>query len=461
MVAATHSTDLTGTGDGGELPHLALIPIAEITESASNPRTHFEGLEELAESIRAQGVLQPIRVRPGWATVDRDYELVFGARRLRAARLAGLEHIPAIVGPMSDGQVAEAQLVENDQRDDVHPLEQARAYARVLEVSGRDVPWIAGKVGRSESYIFKALKLLELGPKAQARWLDLGHAIPPSVAIHFARLPEDKQDEALSLAIEEAGEYALTSRTVGPWLRSRYFLRLADAPFDVQDRALVATAGACPTCPKNTAAAERIDLFDTPELAADAHCTDRACHKAKADAAWAAKKVDAESKDGPPIITGKPGPGLAARIPKAHADTLDAQARAELAALEVKAISRGPLGQITEYVDKRAQERIVTAAGGRLLKDHPEPKSAREEKAPPVAVSAEALPPLREADFLRVELRRIFKDPSSKREGWVAEVGGYGVKSATTVGIAEALRSLALELERRQLKASPGARPPR
>lgn len=447
VTAHTHNEEPDlGRGTDREAPHLALVPIAEVTESPLNPRTHFDGLEELAESIAKQGVLQPIRVRP--STGATDYELVFGARRLRAARLAGLTQIPAIVGDLTDGEVAEAQLVENDQRDDVHPLEQARAYRRVLEISGRDVDWIASQVGRSSSYIHKALKLLELGPKAQALWIDQHPQLPPSVVIHFARLPEALQDAALALALEDAGSYALTSRTVGPWLRARYFLRLADAPFDTKAKALIATAGPCTTCPKNTAAAAKLDLFDEPDLAAEAMCTDRACHKAKADAEWAARKVEAQTLEGPAIITGKPSPDLAARIPRAHADSLDRTARAELADLVVLAISRGPTGEITEYVNRKAQDRIVTEAGERLLKAHPipaEPKSAREEKAPPVAVAAVAMAPLREADFVRVEVRRVFR--SGKREGWVAEADGYGTKSAIAGGMAAALRSLTLELE--------------
>lgn len=443
VTAHTHTQDSDlGRGSDREAPHLALVPIAEVIESPLNPRTHFDGLEELAESIATQGVLQPIRVRP--STGGTDYELVFGARRLRAARLAGLTQIPAIVGDLTDGEVAEAQLVENDQRDDVHPLEQARAYRRVLEISGRDVDWIAAQVGRSSSYIHKALKLLDLGPKAQALWLEQQPQLPPSVAIHFARLPEALQDAALALALDEAGSYALTSRTVGPWLRSRYFLRLADAPFDTKAKVLVATAGPCTTCPKNTAAAAKLDLFDEPELAAEAMCTDRACHKAKADATWAERKVEAQ-EGGPPIITGKPSPDLAARIPRAHADSLDRTARAELADLVVLAISRGPTGEITEYVSRKAQDRIVTEAGERLLKAHPlpaEPKAAREEKAPPVEVKPL---PLHELDTFTITLRRLFV--ADGRESWSGRVDGLDVAGVGS-SAREALQTVALNLHR-------------
>lgn len=444
VTAHTHTEDSDlGRGEDREAPHLALVPIAEVTESPLNPRTHFDGLEELAESIAAQGVLQPIRVRP--STGATDYELVFGARRLRAARLAGLTQIPAIVGDLTDGEVAEAQLVENDQRDDVHPLEQARAYRRVLEISGRDVDWIAAQVGRSSSYIHKALKLLELGPKAQALWLEQQPQLPPSVAIHFARLPEALQDAALALALDEAGAYALTSRTVGPWLRSRYFLHLADAPFDTKAKTLVATAGPCTTCPKNTAAAAKLDLFDEPELAAEAMCTDRACHKAKADATWAERKVEAQGGEGPPIITGKPSPDLAARIPRAHADSLDRTARAELADLVVLAISRGPTGEITEYVNRKAQDRIVTEAGERLLKAHPLPAEPKAGAASPRRVGPSLRAPLHELDTFTITLRRLFV--ADGRESWSGRVDGLDVAGAGS-SAREALQSLALNLHR-------------
>ena len=105
---------------------LVTLPISDVRESSTNPRTTFgpEALEELAASVRVHGVLQPILVR----RTDDGWELIAGARRLRAAHLAGRSSIPAHVVTMSDQEAREAQIIENLQREDVHPLDEAEAY---------------------------------------------------------------------------------------------------------------------------------------------------------------------------------------------------------------------------------------------------------------------------------------------------------------------------------------------
>lgn len=304
MVTATKpDTTRTGSGEGKknrEPPHLAEVPIAEIAESPHNPRKIFSDadIEELAQSIREQGVLQPVRVRPARAPLfeDADYELVFGARRLRAAKLAGLERIPAIVGELDDSEVAEAQMVENDQRTDVHPLERAQAYQRMLDVGGEkaSAAWIAGRVGRDKATVCKSLKLLELAPAVRDAWLRDFPSMTQAVIIHFARLKPEQQWEAFRDYVAECGDYGPSSRTVGPWLRARYFLRLADAPFDPKAKNLT-VAGACTTCEKNTEhAAKVLDLFHDAELNPQAACTDRGCWKEKADAEWLRRCSDAK-----------------------------------------------------------------------------------------------------------------------------------------------------------------------
>src|SRR5947208_5730336 len=113
------------------LPAVRPIPIGQLQESATNPRNTFseEKLRELAESSRSMGLIQPIIVRP----IDQDiYEVVAGARRFRAARLAGLEDVLAHVKELTDEQVIEVQLIENAERQDVHPYEEAAAYRALL-----------------------------------------------------------------------------------------------------------------------------------------------------------------------------------------------------------------------------------------------------------------------------------------------------------------------------------------
>ena len=110
-------------------PDYVTLPLDRIRESTTNPRQRFDDLEELAASIRTHGLLQPILVRP----VRKDFELVVGARRLRAARLAGLNSVPAQVKPLDDRSAREVQIIENLQRQDVHPLEEADGYKALLE----------------------------------------------------------------------------------------------------------------------------------------------------------------------------------------------------------------------------------------------------------------------------------------------------------------------------------------
>ena len=136
------------------------LDLNKIVTSAYNPRKNIrEGsLQELAESIRQVGVLQPICVRPK----DEGYEIVYGERRYWAAALAGLPSIPAFVRTMTDAEAEDAAITENLQREDVTPLEEAAAYKRALESGRHSVESLVGKFGKSEAYIRSRLKLNEL-----------------------------------------------------------------------------------------------------------------------------------------------------------------------------------------------------------------------------------------------------------------------------------------------------------
>src|ERR1700761_1843984 len=138
------------------------IAVDQIPESTTNPRQTFEPskLEELAESIRQHGVIQPITVRPN---AD-GFEIVAGARRFRAAQLAELFSVPARIVELTNSQAMEWQLVENSQRVDVHPYEEAQGFQRLLDLPGYDVNAIAAKAGKSASHIYARLSLLQLIP---------------------------------------------------------------------------------------------------------------------------------------------------------------------------------------------------------------------------------------------------------------------------------------------------------
>jgi ParB family chromosome partitioning protein len=136
------------------------IPLAELESNPLQPRRHFEqaALEELAATIRTHGVLTPVVVR----RAPHGYQIVAGERRARAARLAGLTRIPAVIKEASNAQALEMALVENLQREDLNPVEAAEAYRRLTEEFGLTQEELAERVGRDRSSVANALRLLRL-----------------------------------------------------------------------------------------------------------------------------------------------------------------------------------------------------------------------------------------------------------------------------------------------------------
>lgn len=180
------------------------LPLGEIAESKLNPRRDFakEPLEELTESIRKVGVLQPVLVRPSPKANGKasKYELVAGHRRLRAAAAAGLAEIPVTVRELTDEQVLEAMVIENLHRADLHPLEEAEGYRKLHEDFKHSVEDLAAKVGKSVAYVYARLKLCELTKEAKKAFLE--DRITAGHAILLARLKAEDQDRALDLETE-------------------------------------------------------------------------------------------------------------------------------------------------------------------------------------------------------------------------------------------------------------------
>jgi len=164
--------------DAFEGAAVRVIPIDQIDRNPEQPRKHFDEsqLEELKESILAHGVLEPIIVRP----VGGRYEIVVGERRWRAAKLAGLDAIPAAVREMSDREAMELALVENLQREDLNPIEEAEAYKRLMDEFGLTQEEVADRVGKKRSTVANRLRLLEMEPELRAEVsagrLSAGHA---------------------------------------------------------------------------------------------------------------------------------------------------------------------------------------------------------------------------------------------------------------------------------------------
>ena len=175
------------------------IPLARIRENPRQPRLRMddEALAALAESIRQHGVIQPILVTE---TID-GYQLVAGERRVRAARLAGLERIPAIVRQLADRQQLELALVENLQREDLDPIEAARAYRQLVEEFSFSQEDLAARVGRARSTVANTLRLLELHQGVQDAIVD--GRISEGHARALGGLPLEAQARALESVVDD------------------------------------------------------------------------------------------------------------------------------------------------------------------------------------------------------------------------------------------------------------------
>ena len=156
---------------------LRTLPIEQLRRGQYQPRTHMdaEALNELAESIRAQGIVQPILVRPA----GQGFEIIAGERRWRAAQLAGLAAVPVIVREIPDQAAMAVALIENIQREDLNPLEEAAGLKRLQEEFGLTHDEIATHVGRSRAAVTNLLRLLGLAPEVRELLdtgrLEMGH----------------------------------------------------------------------------------------------------------------------------------------------------------------------------------------------------------------------------------------------------------------------------------------------
>lgn len=258
-----------------------------IDVSPSNPRSKVGDVSELAASMKSLGVLQPVLVR---AKADGRYELVFGHRRLAAAKLAGLAVIPADVRDFTGIQVREAQLVENVQRDGITALEEADAYAELAKLAGYTGDQVAKRVGKSRAWVYARMKLASLGP--EGRRALAAEKIHPSVAVPLARLPTHALQAKAVTHLTRGDEPMLAAAAI-EWLQKEFVRSLKGCPFSTKDEMLVPEAGACTTCPKNSAAATP-GLFD--DLASGSWCTDTKCFDAKAVAHWEKRAEKAKAQ---------------------------------------------------------------------------------------------------------------------------------------------------------------------
>jgi ParB/RepB/Spo0J family partition protein len=261
---------------------LRLVPLASIVVTTNTRKVFDEtALAELAESVRAHGILQPIVLRPHPQTnlAEVKYELVAGGRRYRAAQLAELVEVPATVRNLTDREFIEVQLLENLQRVDVRPADEATAFAKLLN-NNFSAEEIAQRVGKPVKFVLQRAKLTNLVPF----WMELLEQDKLLlVAAHLiARLPAHSQvvvrkaaEKGYSWALKSTG---LSLEQVKTIISQEVQRDLAAACFPKDDATLYPQAGACLTCPKRSGA--NAGLFDDVVTGKEA-CLDAPCFNKK------------------------------------------------------------------------------------------------------------------------------------------------------------------------------------
>lgn len=307
-------------GAGAAFDHLAWH---SITPSLTNPRKHFDqaALQDLADSIAATGVHQPILVRPlpahrvaaeqAKAKAEKReraaYEIVAGERRWRACGLANAVQVPAMIRDMTDDEALEAQVIENLQREDITELEEAEGYQTLMQHQGINADQLKLKIGKSRAYVYARLKILDMC--AEGKEALRAGSIDFSKALLVARIPSKQlQLKAIEYMTKPKGwDNKLPSyRDCAAHVQQEFMLDLDKARFNITDASLVTKAGSCMQCSKRTGA--NPDLYDDID-SADV-CTDRTCFENKTQAHIAQQVATAKEK-GQTVIVGEEAQELA------------------------------------------------------------------------------------------------------------------------------------------------------
>ena len=259
------------------------LELKSIAASKLNPRKHCDPVKmaQLVASVKEQGVRLPVMVRPAKSGTAAKYEIVYGERRYRASITAGKKTIPCIIKELSDVQSLELMTIENLDREDVHPLEEAEGYETLLKMkSCKTADDLAIKVGKSKSYIYGRLKLLELIPDNRKLFYD--GRLSASVALLVSRIPKDLQKKAgrYCAGIGNGNGEPLSYNSAQEHIQEDYMLLLKEAPFDTKDKTLSGKVGSCVDCPKRTG--NQRELF--ADIKSADVCTDVACFKEKQNA---------------------------------------------------------------------------------------------------------------------------------------------------------------------------------
>lgn len=282
---------------------LKVIDAKLLGASPTQPRKVFNEreMQELTESVKENGVIQPplVRVWPEEYKKPKgepEYEIVDGERRVRAAIASGRLTVICLVVEMTTEQVMETQMIGHLHRADIHPMEEAEAYERLLSKGTYDAKELAAKVGKSASHIYQRLSLLKLiDPARELLWSGKLNA---HQGMLIARCLPAFQERILKNFAHEIEWGSLTASRLFAFIETNQYCILKKAPFRTDDENLVPAAGSCAACPKRSG--NNTDLFS--DVGDDNTCTDRACYTLKLRAHIAkAKQEVAEKTGGEPV----------------------------------------------------------------------------------------------------------------------------------------------------------------
>lgn len=296
----TNTTKVNGGRAAATKTERCMVPRTWLVPSTTNPRKTFTELEELAASFtevledgnKQRGIINAIVVRPAKASrSDRGgrFEIVVGERRWRASEIAKMVEVPVEIRHLTDREVIEMQHVENAQRVDVPPLEEAASLAELLVHMSPEVA--ATRLGKSASYVAQRARLVELTDTARKAF-EVG-SVGLGIVLLLARHTNAVQDEFLrhhGITLERPEGWhhqPPTVQTAKHYLERVILLQLKKAPFDTHDVTLVPAAGACDQCPKRTG--NQVALFH--DVDAD-RCMDPECFKAKTEALYQRRIAD-------------------------------------------------------------------------------------------------------------------------------------------------------------------------
>lgn len=246
-----------------------LVSIHDLKLNGNYRKTVSEDeLIELSESIKTVGLIQPLTVRQ----TDKGFQIVCGEKRYRAALKAGLLQLPVIVRELDDDQVLEIQIIENLQRSDPHPLDEAEGYERLLITGRFTKESIAERIGKSTAYIHKRLQLMNL--KDEIKEAFYTGTITHGAAVVLARVDQPVQKKAFDVLKKQPD---MPASQLQQHIKTNFFLELKEAPFDLEDKTLVEETPDCFSCPKRTGFNK--NLFE--DLESEDYCMDKHCWDCK------------------------------------------------------------------------------------------------------------------------------------------------------------------------------------